>query len=311
MIITDDRHSDARIVAIRPIRIADELERGRVVIIAGFQGVSSKKEVTTLGRGGSDTTAVALAVHFGSPWCEIYTDVQGVMTADPRIVAEARTLPCISHETAIVLSHLGAQVLFRRAVILARKSSLPLRVCCSLSEGAETWIGDPPEEATVNRRGSNPSPPMETDRILSVALEPHCVAIEAEGKLPPDETLRRIAGDAGETSWSWIDVETRPGGCLLRAVRPIREGEAAGSIHPSTEPGLAIRVNENLGIVSLVGEGIAARGGLLAEAATCLRRGEIEVVSARTSSLSISFLVRSEDGPKAVRFLHKQFVENA
>lgn len=186
-IVTDCRQGDARIQSVRAFRIREELTRGRVVIVAGFQGVSPEKEVTTLGRGGSDTTAVALAIHLGAERCEIYTDVPGVFSADPRIVPGARFLPEIDYEPMITLSHLGGRVLFRRAVILARKYGLPVEVLGSREIQPGTRI--PPDSPaggraatrTGSRSGPVPTPgprhprmeedQMESDRVLGVALE--------------------------------------------------------------------------------------------------------------------------------------------
>src|SRR5687767_252284 len=125
-IITNDRHFDARIIEVRPHRIEDELARGRVVIVAGFQGVSYKREITTLGRGGSDTTAVALAAALGAEHCEICSDVDGVYSADPRVVSSAEILHAISHDEMLELAAHGAKVLHPAAVEVARQAGVAL-----------------------------------------------------------------------------------------------------------------------------------------------------------------------------------------
>src|SRR5690349_11723197 len=125
-IMTNDRHSGARIIEVRPVRIQDELERGRIVIVAGFQGVSYKREITTLGRGGSDTTAVALAAALGAEHCEICSDVDGVYSADPRIVDAARLLAAITYDEMQELAEHGARVLNPQAVEFARKASIAI-----------------------------------------------------------------------------------------------------------------------------------------------------------------------------------------
>src|SRR5262245_13390102 len=139
-IITDTAHTRARILEIRPIRILPELERDRVVIVAGFQGVSRDKEITTLGRGGSDTTAVALAVGLDADLCEIYTDVPGVMSADPRHVAKARLLPRISWDTMLELAASGAGVMHTRAVELAGRRSVPFCVRSAFTKKEGTVV---------------------------------------------------------------------------------------------------------------------------------------------------------------------------
>jgi len=125
-IITNDRHVDARIIEVRPFRVQDELARGRVVVVAGYQGVSYRREITTLGRGGSDTTAVAMAAALGAEWCEICSDVDGVYTADPRIVTSARRIPCLSYEETQELAESGAKVLNAQAVEFAKEREIAI-----------------------------------------------------------------------------------------------------------------------------------------------------------------------------------------
>ncbi len=125
-IITNDRHVDARIIEVRPFRVQDELARGRIVVIAGYQGVSYRREVTTLGRGGSDTTAVAMAAALGAEYCEICSDVDGVYTADPRVVPEARRIPTLSYEETQELAESGARVLNAQAVEFAKESGIAI-----------------------------------------------------------------------------------------------------------------------------------------------------------------------------------------
>lgn len=139
-IITDDSHADARIVEIRGERLRDALRHGRIPIVAGFQGVSPEREITTLGRGGSDTTAVALAAHLGAQWCDIYTDVPGVFTEDPRQFKGVRLLPELSYQEMLELAHGGAQVLHPRACALAAKYHVAIRVRSSFRAGEGTII---------------------------------------------------------------------------------------------------------------------------------------------------------------------------
>lgn len=139
-IITDNLHTRARILAINPRRIKKLLKEGNIVVVAGFQGTTSESEITTLGRGGSDLTAVALAVALKAKRCEIYTDVQGVYTADPRIVPEAKRLEKVEYEEMLELSSLGAEVLQLRAVEVARKNNIPIYVGSSFNSGRGTLI---------------------------------------------------------------------------------------------------------------------------------------------------------------------------
>lgn len=308
-IITDDLHSDARIVEIRPFRIEEELEHERVVIVAGFQGVSGRKEITTLGRGGSDTTAVALAIRFGSPWCEIFTDVHGVLTADPRIVPDARTIPSIDYDPTITLSHLGAQVIFRRSVILARKYGIPLRVRCSLSDGPETWIGPPPKEESMNQAAQPPDRPMESDRILSVALEPRCIAVEVEARAPAAELLRILDDSTGP--WSWVEVQRTSETARVRGIRPEPGLDEIALRDRCRGTNAVLRICRDLAVVSLIGEGILARPEVIAEADGVLEKNGIIPNAVRTASFSLSFLVDAARGPDAIRLLHDHFISGA
>lgn len=311
-IITDDRHSDARIVEIRAFRIEEALQQDRVVIVAGFQGVSGRKEITTLGRGGSDTTAVALAIRLGSPWCEIFTDVHGVLTADPRIVPHARTIPLIGYDATVTLSHLGAQVLFRRSVLLARKFGLPLRVRCSLSDGAETWIGShPTEEAVMESMSPEPrhvDAPMESERILSVAAEPHCTAVEIVGKETPQRLLAILDEGNAASLWTWIDVAHEGSSCSVRAVHPDPVPDEAVMRERARGTTAVVHCCRDLAVVSIVGEGILARADILLEALNVLQEAGIDVRSSRTATLTVSFLIESARVPEAVRLLHDRFV---
>src|SRR5246500_1279691 len=125
-IITNDRHVDARIIEVRPYRVEDELARGKIVVVAGYQGVSYRKEITTLGRGGSDTTAVAMAAALGAEWCEICSDVDGVYTADPRLVSQARRIPALSYEESQELAESGARVLNAQAIEFAKEKGIAI-----------------------------------------------------------------------------------------------------------------------------------------------------------------------------------------
>src|SRR5262245_38785454 len=147
-IITNDRHSGARIIEVRPVRIEDELERGKVVIVAGFQGMSYKREITTLGRGGSDTIVVALAAALGAD-CEIYSDVDGVYSADPRVVPEARRLDAIGYDEMQELAEHGAKVLNAQAVEWAKKAGIVVHARATSGSGGETRLGP-----SAERRGA-------------------------------------------------------------------------------------------------------------------------------------------------------------
>src|ERR671913_2607512 len=172
-IITNDRHIDARIIEVRPFRVLDELARGRIVVIAGYQGVSYRKEVTTLGRGGSDTTAVAMAAALDAEYCEICSDVDGVYSADPRVVASARRIPALSYEETQEMAESGAKVLNAQAVEFAKEKGIAIyaRATSSPLPGP-----DPSADGTVVRR----NPPRLPGAVVGVASERDIVVLESD-----------------------------------------------------------------------------------------------------------------------------------
>src|SRR6267143_4911841 len=179
-IITNDRHVDARIIEVRPVRVQDELANGRIVVIAGYQGVSYRREVTTLGRGGSDTTAVAMAAALEAEWCEICSDVDGVYTGDPRIVSSAERIGVLSYEETQELAESGARVLNSEAVEFAKEKGIAIyaRATASPLPGA-----DPSADGTVVRR----SPPRMPGTVVGVASERDILVLESTA--PPLEVL--------------------------------------------------------------------------------------------------------------------------
>src|SRR5437867_6728800 len=171
-IITNDRHADARIIEVRPVRVQDELAGGKIVVIAGYQGVSYRREVTTLGRGGSDTTAVAMAAALGAAYCEICSDVDGVYTADPRVVPSARRIPSLSYEETQELAEAGARVLNAQAVEFAKEKGIAIYARATSGPLPGT---DPSSDGTVVRR----FPPRMPGTVVGVASERDVLVIHA------------------------------------------------------------------------------------------------------------------------------------
>jgi len=192
-IITNDRHSDARIMEVRPYRVQDELAGGKVVIVAGFQGVSYKREVTTLGRGGSDTTAVALAAALGAERCEIYSDVDGVYSADPRHVEEAKHLPILSYPEMQEMSAAGAKVLNAQAVEFAKQAGIALYCRASFEPGRETVV----------RRDA----PIEEHGIRAVVSEEQMVRVRLRGEAartcPTGPRCSLVSVTSAAKRWRW------------------------------------------------------------------------------------------------------------
>jgi aspartate kinase len=235
-ILTSDAHATARILEVRPVRVREELEKGKVVIVAGFQGVSARKEITTLGRGGSDTTAVALAAALGAA-CEIYSDVAGVFTADPRVVPGARRQDELSYEEMQALARAGAKVLNAQAVEFARATGIAIH--------ARSTFGGP--EETVVRAGTGAA------RIAGVAVEKELalVAVAPADALRARELLAAAHAPAAE-------VEGAPGRVTLAV--PLENVHGFGPLAEALRaalPGVVIAA-EGIGAVTVVGTGASA-----------------------------------------------------
>jgi aspartate kinase len=207
-ILTNDRHSGARIIEVRPVRIEDELHRGRVVIVAGFQGMSYKREITTLGRGGSDTTAVALAAALGAD-CEIYSDVDGVYSADPRVVAEARHIEALGYEEMQELAEHGAKVLNAQAVEWARRAKITIHARATAGSDKETRVSESSANARVvtgTKRltrvtgGKNPLAILEEERVAIRACGKNMIRFVRDDVPDWPRVEKRLADDGAEVS---------------------------------------------------------------------------------------------------------------
>jgi len=292
-IITNDSHANARIVEVRPYRVQDELERGKVVIVAGYQGVSYKKEVTTLGRGGSDTTAVALAAALGAEACEIYSDVEGVYTADPRVVPESRRLSEISYEEMQEMAEAGAKVLNAQAVEFAKDKGIAIYARSTFGGSGETVV-----------RKLAPGAP---GRVVGVTSERDLalLGLRADGTAPLAELLefldvrgaggKQLLFENGGASSLVLSLENLPDFAALEADVAVRFG---GNV--------AIR--RGIGAVSAIGSGINASFANVRRAVAALAAARIEVLGLTTSSFRISLLIEEAHLPEAVRRLHAELV---
>ena len=299
-IITDTRHGRAKIIDIRPGRIREALERGEVVIVAGFQGVSTAADVTTLGRGGSDTTAVALAAALGGDVCEVYTDVAGVFTADPRIVSGARKLHAVSYEEMLEMAAAGARVLQLRAVEYARGNGVMLHVRSSFTDDEGTWVREEDErmeQAIISGVVHDTSEAKITledvpDRpgIASAIFR----AVAEEG-INVDMIVQNVSRE-GTTDVSF----TVPKEDLAHAVR-VMEGVAkeVGAVRFDTDDGIAK--------VALVGAGMKTHPGVAADMFSALAEADINIEMISTSPIRIACVIRGTDVDRAVKALHERF----
>jgi aspartate kinase len=293
-IVTNDSHTNARIVEVRPFRVQDELARGTVVIVAGYQGVSYKRDVTTLGRGGSDTTAVALAAALDAEACEIYSDVDGVYTADPRVVPEARRLAEMSYEEMQELAEAGARVLNAQAVEFAKARDIAIYCRATAGSPGETVVRKFPPRTPGRVVGVTSetglvlaSVPASALSALLATLDEH----EAGGK----ELLHRVSGEAGRAS-------------LLLSLENLHDFPRLRSALES-RLGPSLQLHEDLTAVSAIGAGINARFANLRATLAALQSANAEVVGLSTSSFRISVLLARADVSDIVRRLHQALVK--
>ncbi|MFM7718938.1 MAG: aspartate kinase [Actinomycetota bacterium] len=299
-IITDTQHGKARIVEIRPQRIRESLDAGNVVIVAGFQGLSTNYDVTTLGRGGSDTTAVAMAAALGADVCEIWTDVDGVFTADPRIEPAARRIDRISYEEMLELAAAGAKVLQTRSVEYARRTGVPLNVRSSFSGGPGTWV--------VEDVGM-----MEQALIRGIALDASEVKVTLDDV--PDRPgvaarLFRAVADAGINVDMIVQNVSREGRTDLSFTVGkddlVRVTAALDAIAPEVG---AVRssVDDAIAKLSLVGAGMKSNPGVAADMFDALAAEGINIDMISTSPIRVSCVIRAQDAERAVRAVHARF----
>ena len=299
-ILTDTSHTKARIVDINPERLREALDDGRIVLVAGFQGVSTERDVTTLGRGGSDTTAVALAAALDADVCEIYTDVKGVYTADPRIVPEARKLQDISYEEMLELAAWGAKVMHPRAVELGAVYNVPIYVASSFKDTPGTLIHG---GQLMEQR----------NKVMGIAQDTDVARITIRGV--PDRpgiaaALFQPLGDNGvsvDTIVQNASVErftdltftvSRPDmNRAMEIVKPVAKEIGASEVMADT----------HLAKVSIVGAGMTSGTGYAGRMFRALFDAKVNIELITTSEIRITCLIDEAQVPKAVRALHKAF----
>jgi aspartate kinase len=298
-IITNDRHVDARIVEVRPFRVQDELARGKIVVIAGYQGVSYRREVTTLGRGGSDTTAVAMAAALGAEYCEICSDVDGVYSADPRVVPAASRIGTLSYEETQELAEAGAKVLNAQAVEFAKEKGIAIyaRATASALPG-----DDPASDGTVVRRDA----PRMPGTVVGVASERDVLVLQLVDRDGESQALfelldaHAVAGkqlhQLDDRSTLVISRENLHEEPRVREALSQRFGSRAGLI-------------DELGAVSAVGAGINASFANLRRGSGALGAAGVPARGLATSSFRITWMVSRARLDDAVRTLHATFIE--
>ncbi|QGN34041.1 aspartate kinase [Microlunatus sp. Gsoil 973] len=304
-VITTGTHGNARIIDITPGRIVSALESGDVVIVAGFQGVSQDtKDITTIGRGGSDTTAVALAASLGADYCEIYTDVDGVFTADPRIAPSARRIPRISYEEMLEMAACGAKILHLRCVEYARREHVPVHVRSSFTTKEGTWVTDLEEGSA-----------MEQAIISGVAHD------RGEAKITITGVPDRI-GEAARIFEAISSIEVNidmivqnvsavaTGRTDISFTLPKSDGKSAVATLNAIKDEVGfddILYDDQIGKVSVVGVGMRSHPGVTAKFFAALAEAEVNIEMISTSEIRISVVVDQDDVDRAVRAAHTAF----
>lgn len=300
-LLTDSRHTEAHIQTINTERIRRQLDQGRIVIVAGFQGVDPDFNITTLGRGGSDTTAVALAAALGAAACEIYTDVPGVYSADPRTVPRARKLDQIGYDEMLELAALGAGVMHPRSIELGMKFSVPIHVRSSFSEEPGTMIMSETrglEEIVV--RGCTLKPDIGRVTLIGLPNEP---GIEntlfeplARRHIIVDDIIQLVAPGGQTVSLSFTVSGSELG-----------EAQALAETIPGRYAGAHFEIQKDLAKLSAVGAGMRSHSGVAATMFAALAAERINIENISTSEIVISVLVRAADADRALLTVHRAF----
>jgi aspartate kinase len=299
-IITDTTHQNARIVEVKGDRLRESLAEGTVPVVAGFQGVSSSRDVTTLGRGGSDTTAVALAAALKADLCEIYTDVPGVFTADPRVVPSARRIPRISFEEMLEISATGGKVLALRSVEFARNHHIPLHVRSSFTWEPGTIVSE--EDPSVEQPIVSAVTSDTTEAKVTIAAVPDQPGIAASlfrglaGRAINVDMIVQNTSHHGTTDISFTVPRTDLEGSLEVAEQLIPQLGAASVV-----------ADDDVATISVVGAGMRTHPGVTATMFESLANAGVNIEMISTSPIRISCLVRSDLAEHAVQVLHDAF----
>ncbi|MFF2524107.1 aspartate kinase [Streptomyces liangshanensis] len=315
-VITDSVHNKARIIDVTPGRIRTALDEGNIAIVAGFQGVSQdKKDITTLGRGGSDTTAVALAAALNAEVCEIYTDVDGVFTADPRVVTKARKIEWISFEDMLELASSGSKVLLHRCVEYARRYNIPIHVRSSFSGLPGTWVSHEP----LSREPLSHEP--QGDRKVEQAIISGVAHDTSEAKITvvgvPDKPgeaatiFRAIADNEINIDMIVQNVSAAATGLTdISFTLPKSEGRKAIDALEKTKSKIgfdSLRYDDQIAKISLVGAGMKTNPGVTAGFFEALSDAGVNIELISTSEIRISVVTRADEVTEAVRAVHSAF----
>jgi aspartate kinase len=297
-IITNNNFGDARIVRVEPNGILEHLENGNIVIVTGFQGVSENGEITTLGRGGSDTTASTLGVALNAEAIDIYTDVEGIMTADPRIVEDAQILDVMTYNEICQLAHQGAKVIHPRAVEIAMQRNIPIRIKSTFSDAPGTLV------TSVQPEMSAGTDFIGERLITGIAHTPNVTQIgipTLDMDIPSVDKKIFKAMALADISVDFISVQPE------KVLFTVRDEIADKAIKILENMGFSPQVNRSCAKVSVVGIGIAGVPGIMADLVEALTEAGVTILQSADSHLTIWVLVNKENMIPSVQALHKKF----
>jgi aspartate kinase len=301
-IVTDGSHTKAKIVEVRAQRIHEALAQDRIVLVAGFQGVStSTHDVTTLGRGGSDTTAVALAAALGADACEIFTDVLGVFTADPRIVPQALKLDAVTYEEMLEMSACGAKVMALRSIEVARSYGVKLRVRSTFVDGEGTWIGEE-DEAMLEK--------AIISGVTHDTSEAKVVIVDVPDQPGVAARVFRALADAGVNVDMIVQNVSEHGTTSITFTLPKADVAIADPILDALASEIGARGvtrDPEIAKISLIGAGMKSHPGVAADMFDALAEAGINIEIISTSSIRISCVIRAAEVDRAVRAVHDRF----
>ncbi len=305
-VITTSAHGRARIIDVTPGRITEALNEGAIAIVAGFQGISQDtKDVTTLGRGGSDTTAVALAAALDADVCEIYTDVDGIFSADPRVVPSARKLKTVTYDEMLELAASGAKVLHLRCVEYARRYDLPIHVRSSFSNNEGTWVvKDHPEGGEMEQAIIAGIAHDKSEAKITVVGVPDRTGVAArifQAVADADINIDMIVQNVSAAATGLTDISF---------TLPKSEGVNATNILKKLQGEIgyqSIQYDDQIGKLSLVGAGMRSHPGVTATFFACLSEAGVNIEMISTSEIRLSIVCRESDLDKAVRAAHTAF----
>ncbi|KMS92760.1 aspartate kinase [Prauserella rugosa] len=303
-VVTTSVHGNARIIDVTPGRVTEALDQGYIALVAGFQGVSQDtKDITTLGRGGSDTTAVALAAALGADACEIYSDVDGVYTADPRIVPDARKLDTVPYEEMLELAASGSKILHLRSVEYARRYGVPIRVRSSYSDKPGTTVTGSIEEIPVEQALITGVAHDRSEAKITVTGVPdHAGAAGrifrtvADAEIDIDMVLQNVSNTDGRTDITFT-LSKANGPSAVSELEALKEDIGFS----------AVLYDDHVGKVSLVGAGMRSHPGVTASFCEALAEAGVNIEIINTSEIRISVLIRDEHVDDAVRAIHEAF----